>query len=235
MAYGKKTPTSTKKNTIAKSGDSKQLKQISNFQLFILLLSMLSIINVVVFFLPLSPEVKEVFITMGNFYCLFFFADFLIRLNKSKPKSKYFFKQLGFLDLLGSIPVPFFSIFRVYRVFKYIVLLKRYTIKRLISDVNSRRAESALFLVMFTLVFVLQFGGALALTAESMDGNANIKTASDALWWGVVTVTTVGYGDRFPVTGYGRIVGVLLMFVGVGTFGVLTSYLATTLLAPPKK
>lgn len=209
--------------------------QISNFQLFILLLSMLSILNVLVFLLPFSSQVKEVFQTMGNLYCLFFLADFFIHLKNSKPKSQYFFKQLGILDLLGSIPIAFFSIFRIYRVLKYIVLLKRYTIKRLLADVNSRRAESALFLVLFVLVFVLQFGGAAVLGFESKAANANILSASDALWWGVVSVTTVGYGDRFPVTNPGRMIGVLLMFVGVGTFGVLTSYLANSLLAPPKK
>ena len=60
---------------------------------------------------------------------------------------------------------------------------------------------------------------------ERNDANANIKTASDALWWAYVTVTTVGYGGS-PVTNSGRIVGVLLMTIGVGLFGVLTGYLA---------
>lgn len=209
--------------------------QISNFELFILLLSVLSVLNVIVFFMPFAPEVKEVFRVMGNFYCIFFLVDFFVHLKNASSKSKYFFKEFGFLDLLGSIPNPAFAVFRIYRIVKYARILRKYTVRRLLADVNSRRAESALFLVFFILIFVVQFGGALTLGLESKATNANILSASDALWWGVVTVTTVGYGDRFPVTDPGRMVGVVLMFVGVGTFGVLTSYLANTLLAPPKE
>src|SRR2546428_9953157 len=70
------------------------------------------------------------------------------------------------------------------------------------------------------------------LVTERNDPNANIKTASDALWWAYVTVTTVGYGDEYPVTNSGRIVGVLLMTIGVGLFGVITGYLANAFLKP---
>jgi voltage-gated potassium channel len=210
-------------------------ERISNFELFILLLTMLSMVNLIVFLLPLPAEIKQVFAVMSNVYCLFFLFDFFIRLKKSVPKSDYFLKKLGFLDLLGSIPFAPFAIFRLYRVIKYVHILKVYTIRRLLNDINERRAESALFLVFFVLMVVLQFGGSTILWAESYAANRNIVNASDALWWGVVTVTTVGYGDRFPVTNIGRLVGVVMMFVGVGTFGVLTSYLANSLLAPPKR
>jgi voltage-gated potassium channel Kch len=64
------------------------------------------------------------------------------------------------------------------------------------------------------------------LNAENGAPNANIKTASDALWWGYVTIATVGYGDKYPVTNQGRIVGLFVMTAGVGLFSVLTSFLA---------
>ena len=64
--------------------------------------------------------------------------------------------------------------------------------------------------------------------------NANITSPSDALWWVYVTITTVGYGDRFPVTNWGRIVGVIVMTAGVGLFGTLSGYLAQTFLSPSK-
>lgn len=79
---------------------------------------------------------------------------------------------------------------------------------------------------------VLEFVSIFILVTEHNDANANIKTASDALWWAYVTVTTVGYGDKYPVTNSGRIVGVLLMTIGVGLFGVLTGYLANAFLKP---
>ena len=63
---------------------------------------------------------------------------------------------------------------------------------------------------------------------------ANIKTASDALWWAMATITTGGNGDKFPVTTGGRIIGVILMTTGVGFFGTLTAYIASVFLNPGK-
>jgi voltage-gated potassium channel len=55
----------------------------------------------------------------------------------------------------------------------------------------------------------------------------NIKNAEDALWWACTTITTVGYGDRYPITTEGRIVGVFLMMAGVGLFGTFTGFIAS--------
>jgi len=57
--------------------------------------------------------------------------------------------------------------------------------------------------------------------------DANIRTAEDAVWWSFATITTVGYGDRYPVTSEGRFVAVILMCAGVGLFGTLSGFLAT--------
>jgi len=70
-------------------------------------------------------------------------------------------------------------------------------------------------------VLVLQF--------ESSSPDANIVSGGDALWWGMVTITTVGYGDFFPVTLLGRLTGVFVMFAGVGIIGSLASILASIL------
>jgi len=55
---------------------------------------------------------------------------------------------------------------------------------------------------------------------------SNIKTAGDAIWWAFVTITTVGYGDRFPVTSAGRIIAAFLMITGVALFGTFTGFVA---------
>jgi voltage-gated potassium channel len=70
------------------------------------------------------------------------------------------------------------------------------------------------------------------LIAERSDPDANIKTASDAMWYIIVTMSTVGYGDRYPVTNHGRELGTLVIVVGVGIFGTLTGYLANLFLSP---
>lgn len=71
---------------------------------------------------------------------------------------------------------------------------------------------------------------ATVLDAERNVPDSNIATFPDALWWAVTTVTTVGYGDRFPVTGEGRLVGVVLMVVGIAVFGSITAALAGRLI-----
>ena len=60
-----------------------------------------------------------------------------------------------------------------------------------------------------------------------MDTNSNIKTAEDAIWWAYVTITTVGYGYKFPITTEGRVIVALLMTVGMALFGTFTAYLAS--------
>jgi voltage-gated potassium channel len=69
---------------------------------------------------------------------------------------------------------------------------------------------------------------------ESRSPDANITTGGDALWWGFTTITTVGYGDQFPVTPLGRVTAVFVMFAGVGIIGSLASILASILVPPPK-
>jgi voltage-gated potassium channel len=79
-------------------------------------------------------------------------------------------------------------------------------------------AGSALFTLLFLIFLVLEFGGLAILTAERQSPDANIKSASDALWYTFVTITTVGYGDQYPVTPAGRLMGVAVMMAGVGLF-----------------
>jgi len=84
-------------------------------------------------------------------------------------------------------------------------------------------------------ILVLQFGSLEMLNVESQSPDANIKTASDALWYTIVTISTVGYGDRYPVTNEGRLVGTLIIVIGVGIFGTFTGYLANLFLSPSKE
>jgi voltage-gated potassium channel len=85
-------------------------------------------------------------------------------------------------------------------------------------------------MTMFLLVVLASIGILLCETAE----NSNIKSAGDAVWWSVTTVTTVGYGDRYPVTPAGRAIAIGLMFAGVGLFGAFSGIVATVFLGRPQ-
>jgi voltage-gated potassium channel len=73
------------------------------------------------------------------------------------------------------------------------------------------------YVLLFAMVVVV-IAGALVTVAERGAASANILTLSDGLWWAVTTVTTVGYGDRYPTTSMGRGIGVALMLLGITLF-----------------
>ena len=98
--------------------------------------------------------------------------------------------------------------------------------KHLVQHIFRRRTQGALTAAAIIAVLMIIFSSIAILQVEQ-DANSNIKTAEDAVWWAYVTITTVGYGDKYPVTTEGRIIAALLMTVGVGLFGTFTAYLAS--------
>jgi voltage-gated potassium channel len=102
----------------------------------------------------------------------------------------------------------------------------------LLLRVGELRVESilkhhSLFRVLIAAVVTLFLGAWLVLLFEEKAKGTNIHDYPDALWWAIVTVTTVGYGDRYPVTEGGRVVAAILMLVGIGLIGVLTATVAS--------
>ncbi len=164
-----------------------------------------------------------------------FFADFCYRFFTTASKSGYFFRGFGWADLLASLPFPQVKIFRIFRVWRVIRLSKTFGMRNLLREFIDHRAENALLTVVFLVICVIEFGSLSMLTAESKSPNANITDASDAVWYTYVTITTVGYGDRYPVTNEGRLIGILIMTAGVGLFGTLSGFLANVFLSPGKK
>ena len=92
-------------------------------------------------------------------------------------------------------------------------------------------ARSALLVVALIAILMIGLAGNVVLLFERNAPGANILTGEDAFWWTFVTITTVGYGDYFPVTGAGRMIAIFIMTVGIGFFTVLTGYLATNFLS----
>ncbi|HEY3843869.1 MAG TPA: potassium channel family protein [Acidimicrobiales bacterium] len=95
--------------------------------------------------------------------------------------------------------------------------------ERLIAILRHR----SLFRVLLAATGLLFLAGWLVMLFEANVPGSNIHDYGDALWWAVVTVTTVGYGDRFPISDGGRAVAVVLMMVGIGLIGVLTATVAS--------
>ncbi len=206
----------------------------TSYELFFLVVSLLSFVNLILLFLPFKGQVNDVIFVVDRVTALLFFADFLRRLFSSSDKKHYFFKQYGWTDLLASIPITSFNIFRIFRVIRFIRAIRVLGYKKMIQLIKNKPADTALYGVFLLILLLLQFGSMGILMVESGDPAANIKTASDALWWVFVSITTVGYGDHFPVSDMGRIIGVITLTIGVGLFGVVTGYLANAFLGSKK-
>ncbi len=217
--------------------ESKSPDQIGSitYELFIAALSILSVINVFLLYFVKSEDIAGVVVIMNVVFDLIFLADFSIRFFGNKTKKEYFIHRYGWADLLASLPFPELKILLFFRLLRAVRIMRKYHTKRLVLEFLANRGSSALLTIFFLAILVLEFGGILILHVESFSSAANIKTPSDALWWIIVTITTVGYGDRYPVTNWGRIIGVVVMLVGIGLFGTLSGFLATAFLQPKKK
>lgn len=200
--------------------------KVTPYELFMAGISVLAIINIFVLLIFHSEDIVNVIRIMNVVFSFFFLADFLRRLGMAENKKYYFFKDYGWADLIASFPLQQLKIFRLFRVIKSIRLIIAIGLRNIKTELLRDWATSALYLIIFLIIALLEFASIAILNIEANNPQANIHTASDAIWWVYVTITTVGYGDKYPVTNAGRLVGVLVMTVGVGLFGVVTGYLA---------
>ncbi|MCU0507799.1 MAG: ion transporter [Anaerolineae bacterium] len=216
-----------------KAADNAPVEQVSLYDLFIGILTVLSLgVMAVQFILAPDAPVQEVLFVMDLLFCSIFLLDFFVHLIQAKPKRSYLWPH-GIMDFLGSIPtVPALRFFRIFRLFRVARILRVGGPKRVLHEFTSRRAESALYVTVIMALLVILFGSVSVMYYEVRAPDPNIKTGGDAVWWSLVTITTVGYGDRYPTSAGGRMVGVLTMIVGIGLFGVLTSVMATKFLQP---
>jgi len=211
----------------------------NSYNIFILVLTLFSLAVMVVLLMPLDDDTRQLLTLYDNVICVIFLGDFAMNLAGSRPRRAYLVGQRGWLDLLGSIPsVGVFQLgallrlARLSRLARIGKLLSGKNRKALVADVLHNRGQYATFITILLAGMVLSVASVLVLQLESGDPDANIKTGGDAIWWGIVTITTVGYGDFYPVTFLGRLTGVSVMVAGIGIIGALASILASMLVSP---
>ena len=206
-------------------------KHISIYALCIALLAITSFINfLLITFVPLPASIKQILTEFDYGVALIFLVDFLFRLLRA-PKKLEYMRTWGWLDMLSAVPIPFFSIFRIVRVIRVTITLRKMRLKDVERSITKHPARSTIIATGFLAFLVMVSGSAIMLAVEKGDPSANIRTGGDALWWAIVTMATVGYGDKYPVTGGGRITATIVMAVGIVIFGVLSSYLASTFIS----
>jgi hypothetical protein len=201
------------------------------WEVFVLGVALLSIANLALALVVRTAEVQQVIAIMDIILIAIFAIDLLRRLRVADDNRAYLTKGWGWLDAVSIIPL--LRIARILRIVRVIRVVDRMGGPGPAARAFfSNRATSGLLLVFLIAIIVLEFGSLAILRVEHGDPAANITTASDAVWYLIVTMSTVGYGDFYPVTDVGRIIGSGIIVVGVGVFGTLTGFLANFFLAP---
>jgi len=212
-------------------------KHSNSYQIFIIVLTVLSLVVMVALWLPLTDATIRLLQRYDNLICVIFLVDFFLNLRASPKKSDFFIKEGGWLDLLGSIPSlgltfrlsGIFRLARLSRLGRVIRLLREKNQVELVEDVVKHRHQYAMLVTILTASIILMVASVLVLQFESRSPESNIGTGWDALWYSIVTITTVGYGDRYPITIGGRITGMFVMVTGIGIIGALASIFASLL------
>lgn len=154
-----------------------------------------------------------------NITWLIFGVDYLVRIGLSEVRWEFIRKHP--VDLLV-VALPILRPLRLLRLVALLSVLNRY------AGGGSLRGRVAIYLVGSASLLILVASLAV-LDAERPHPDANINDYGDAVWWAMTTMTTVGYGDRYPVTGTGRLIATALMLGGIAVLGTVTATLASYL------
>lgn len=208
--------------------DIKNNSDVNPFQIFMLILSLHVVVSSLLqLIFTFSSNVTEILTSVDNTICLFFFTDFVIRFHQADNKLQ--FMKWGWIDLLSSIPMveqlQFIRIIRIARVLRSIQNIR--SSKIILKMIFEHRFKATFSLVSAISFILVTFGAIGILLLEQGQTGSNINNGIDALWWSFVTITTVGYGDFYPVTTGGRIIAALLMTAGVGLFGTFTGFISS--------
>ncbi len=188
--------------------------------------------------LPLGIKHTTIY-SMGNYdlviaiLILFDFLSFRILTNRTNDNNSQFIKQ-NWVYIVAIIPIPFIC-FNIFHLFGYayiiglLVILRFYALYKVlrITGKEIRKYPSKTKLDYATVVVLLVFviGSFLFFLVEH-GVNPEVPNYEAAMWYSVVSMTTVGYGDIVPVTGIGRLIGILMIFTGLGYVSLVTATLA---------
>lgn len=202
--------------------------EVRPYQFFMLSLCIYAISTLCVeVFVPIPQGAKTILTYSDNLVCVFFLLDFANTFIRSKNKIRYLLGW-GWIDLVSSIPAfGLLRIGRLARIFRILRLLRAVRSAKVLSDFAVKRRAESTFLASSLIAMLILVISSLAILEFESGATTNINTPEDAIWWAFVTMTTVGYGDHYPVTVGGRLVAAILMAGGIGLFGTYTGFVSS--------
>ena len=174
-----------------------------------------------------SPAVEDAFLAVDHLIWAVFAAEYAIKVYLAPNRRRFIARHIP------DVVIVLVPMLRPLRVLRSVQLLRLLRLARLAAfaakSVHETRGilrHRGLNWVLLIVLVLNLVAAAMVLEFERANPGANIDSYSDALWWAVTTITTVGYGDRFPMPPAGRGVAVLLMIAGIAMFGVITATIA---------
>lgn len=217
------------------------------FDVVLLIFILISVILVTLESVPsINAKHHKVLVVFEWTITILFTVEYSLRLYCSKKPLKYFLSFYGIVDLLSIIPtylgliypstkflssIRILRLIRIFRIFKLTQFLRGGNI--LLTALQSSRTKIVVFLSFVTLVGV--FLGSVMYVIESWHPETMIKTMPTGIYWAIVTLTTVGYGDITPVTTIGRVLASVVMIIGYGVIAVPTGIFAAETLKELRK
>jgi voltage-gated potassium channel len=207
------------------------LERLTEIPMLVLSLAMLPLL-LAPLVLDVSADIEDTILVADWTIWAVFALELVAKTYLAPQRSQYL--RAHWFDVL-IVVLPFLRPLRVVRSAR---ALRVFTLARLLS-VGARTTHSTRSVLSeHGLQYALGIGGLLVLacagvvTVLEREGQGNIRDFGDGLWWAITTITTVGYGDRFPVTAEGRGVAAFLMLVGITLFGLVTANIAAFLVKP---
>jgi voltage-gated potassium channel len=199
--------------------------RIIYLELLVLVLSLYSL-GALAGELLLDPgsETRDLLDRIDYLVCAVFLLDFFVHLYLAPVRRAFW--RLGWIDLLSSLPaIPWLRWGRIFRVFRILRALRSFS--AVYEHFLAERAKGTFVVVGLMSLIAVLLATIAVFEVEHGAPGANIHTSGDALWWAFATITTIGYGDRYPVTAAGRVVAVVLVVFGLSFFGTFTAYVAS--------
>ena len=225
------------------------------FDIFIITLITLNVVAVILATVErLDSQYQYYFRIFEIFSVSIFTIEYLLRLwvctinrnfrNSITGRIKYTFTPFAIIDLLAILPfylpmiipldlrfVRAVRFFRLFRLFK----LGRYSKALLLLKKVLKEKKEELILVIFVVFLLLIIFSSLMYFIEKEAQPEAFSSIPEAMWWGIITLTTVGYGDVYPITPLGKILGALIAFLGIGMFALPAGILGSGLVEVARK
>lgn len=207
---------------------------------FDLSIQALIILSLISFSLETLPNLSEDFYRFLRIFevtsVIIFTIEYLLRLFVAKKKLKFVFSFYGLVDLMAILPfylafgidlrsIRIIRLFRLFRVFKILRYSK--AIRHMAKAFISIKEELILFMILSSFLLFLSSVGIYYF--ENPDQPDVFSSIFHSLWWAVATLTTVGYGDIYPITVGGKIFTSVMLFIGLGIVAVPTGLIASAL------